>query len=199
MPNVALIQDGTEVARQRFADVGATFERCRAMLCEDGYTNFSFTVFMDEEVDLLLDGIDPNNWACLVFASNALRSEEVASALERRANDLRGYVTAAGGVVILHQIVDSLDSVLPADLAPLIVERGSDSASGPARAIDDRDVLLRYPFPVEWACMRDLTREELQRLRSAQPTSELTRHFFTHLREDALPPKLTALLRAPRR
>ena len=58
MPKIALIQDGTEVARQWVADVAASFERSCALLSESDVEEYSLRVFTDEAVGSLLDGVD---------------------------------------------------------------------------------------------------------------------------------------------
>ena len=197
MPRVALIQDGTEVARQRFADVRETFDACRRLLSDDGYVPFTFEEFTDEEVDFLLESVDPREWSCLVFASNALRSEEVANAVEHRHKDLHEYLRSSGGIVVLHQITDSFSPLLPDHLLPEVEPRSSSPGIGPPEADDVDDVLLHFPTPVEWSRLRDLTREELRTLRVQTPTSELSRQFFMALRRDSLPGQLRPVLTSP--
>ena len=156
MPGIALIQDGTEVARQWIADVEAVFECCRRSLSDYGVEEFALSVFTDEDATYLLDGLDRDEWACLVFASNALLSGQIESALERHRASVQRYVDGGGGVVVLHQWRDSLAPLLPAELLPPTAERDWSAAPTALRADDEDDVLLHYPFPVDWRTLRDV-------------------------------------------
>jgi len=150
VPRFAVIQDGTELARQTDADITGCYEECSELLSADG-TPFAVTVFTDEAVGFLLDRIDPGEYQCLVIASNALNSGQVEQAVERRKTELRRYLDRGGGIVVLHQATESLAAVLPEDLCPDIVdrasERGRDSADS-AVPYDADDVLLHYPATV---------------------------------------------------
>ena len=74
MPKVAVIQDGTELARQAYADIAGCFERSCELISADGL-EFTVQIFTDEGVGFLLDQIESGDYACLVFASNALGCE----------------------------------------------------------------------------------------------------------------------------
>ena len=156
MPGIALIQDGTEVARQWIADVAAVFDRCCGSLSERGVEEFALSVFTDEDAAYLLDGLDRDEWACLVFASNALLSGQIESALERHRASVHRYVDAGGGVVVLHQWRDSLAPLLPVELLPPTAERDWSRSPTTLRADDVHDVLLHYPFRVDWGALRDV-------------------------------------------
>ena len=156
MPGIALIQDGTEVARQWIADVEAVFDQCRRSLSDCGVEKFALSVFADEDAAYLLDGLDSDEFACLVVASNALLSGQVESALARHRTNVQRYIAGGGGVVVLHQWRDSLDPLLPAKLLPTTPERDWSRAPTELRADDENDVLLHYPFPVDWGALKDV-------------------------------------------
>lgn len=193
MPRVAILLDGAEAARQRFADVTENLESCRRSLASDGYTSYAFEYFSDEEAGRLVDLLGGPDWSCLVLASNALRSAEVANIIRRRSVDLHRFIRRGGGVVVLHQIAASLTPLLPNDLAPPVSARvGGELVS--ARAIDGADVLLRYPEGVAVAHLRDLSADEIGSLRLSKPTSELASFFFTMYPRSGLPPSLKPVL-----
>ncbi len=147
---IAVIQDGTELVRQTDADVADCYERCCALLSADG-TNFTSQTFTDDTVGNLLEHIDPDEHRCLVLASNALISERIEYALTRSAEQLRHYLAAGGGLIILHQLVDSLAGVLPDDLCPGLADRKSARSALRATAHDQDDLLLNYPERVALA------------------------------------------------
>lgn len=195
MPKVAVIQDGTEVARQRFADVAASFVRCGDLLGGEPYLDFTLQTFTDEQVDFLLDAIDRREWSCIVFASNALRSGEVVRAIERHHNTLHRYIESGGGVVLLHQIITAFEPVLPSQFAPTIRDRTVPSGAGLAESCSQTaDILLNFPIPVIWQTLRDLEKAELTALRSRARTSELGSLFFKVLERDTLPATLRPVL-----
>ena len=147
MPKIAVIQDGTELARQTYADASDCFKDCCDLLSADG-TSFTMQVFSDDAVGYLLDGLNPREYSCLVFASNSLLSGQIGRALNRRQDDLQRYLRQGGGMVVLHQLRDSLQPVLPVELCPNLVDRRL--ARGEARATteDPNDVILRYPSTI---------------------------------------------------
>jgi hypothetical protein len=196
MPKVALILDGTEAARQRFADVHETFERCLQTLRSDGYTDLILDVFTDEEVEALLQDIDSAHWAAIVFASNALRSEEVSAAVRRRSSDVHRYLRKGGGLLVLHHVTSSLSPLLPTTLCPAVISRASQSGLGRAQPVPPTDVLLRFPQEVDCELLRDLTQDELQQVRTVQHTSELPSLFFTAYQRSGLPATLKPVLEA---
>jgi hypothetical protein len=147
LPRVAIIQDGTEVARQVYADIASSFERCCDMLSLDG-SEFVPTTFTDEAVGYLLDRIDPAEYACLVFSSNALLSGQVNRALMHQRESLLRYLAAGGGLVLLHQLCDSLEAVLPDELCVSLLDRRAARGSGRAELYDPADALLHYPITV---------------------------------------------------
>jgi hypothetical protein len=195
MPKIALIQNGTEITRQ-LAGVVETFEACCHELSDGRFTEFSSKLFLDEEVGFLLDGIDSEEWACLVFASNALIPGEVEDALELRREHMRNYVSSGGGVIVLHQWRDTLAPVLPSGVLPTLVSRTSKRGTASARALDPGDVLLNYPATVSWPVLRDLKDDELRTEQG--PASELESLFFKALDPDTLPASLKPVLASPR-
>jgi hypothetical protein len=154
MARFAVIQDGTELARQTEADIAGCFERCGELLSVDG-GSFEPTIYTDEAVGPLLDRITADEYRCLVVASNALTSGQIERELARRRANLSRYLAAGGGIVVLHQLVDSLSSLLPDDLAPAVVARSSARGDQPATAYDPDDILLRYPCEVDLAGFTD--------------------------------------------
>ena len=154
MPNIALVQDGAEVARQRYADVYAHFVRaCEELSSTRGLT-FTLHVFTDDEVRFLLRGISSEEFSCVVFASNALLSNEVCQAVTAHRQDFEEYVRAGGGLLLLHQFRASLEDVLPEDLCPRLVDRQS-RGQGQAHADASNDITLCYPNSARLDGLRD--------------------------------------------
>ena len=154
MPNIALVQDGAEVARQRYADVYGEFVRaCNELSANRGLT-FTLQVFTDDAVRFLLRGISPDEYSCVVFASNALLSNEVCRAVAAYRQDFEDYLRAGGGLFLLHQFRSSLDDVLPPELCPRLVDRNTGS-QGQAFADRPNDITLRYPKSCDLDGLRD--------------------------------------------
>jgi hypothetical protein len=147
MPRVAIIQDGTEVARQTEADITGCFEACTDLLSRDGNA-YDIRLFPDEAAGALLQAITVEDFDCVVFASNALNSGTIERAVERRGEQLRSYLEEGGGIVILHQVAPSLSFLLPDDLCPVLADRNSPKGSGRTSADDTDDVLLHFPLDV---------------------------------------------------
>jgi hypothetical protein len=194
VPRIALIQDGTEVARQRFADVAGVFERACATLSQEASADFALRAFTDEDVGYLLDGIEREEWSCLVFASNALLSGQVENAVTRHREKLHRYVADGGGVIVLHQQRDSLEPLLPAELLPETHEREAERGATAVRADDPNDLLLHFPVAVAWTDLRDLRPEELRR--ADDRGSELPSFFFKAIDRASLPRALKPVLSA---
>jgi hypothetical protein len=150
VPRIAVIEDGTELARQTDADITGCFEQCCSLLSADGPT-FSAQVFTDEAAGYLIERVNPDEHACLVVASNALNSGQIERALERRRAQLRSYVDRGGGLMILHQMTESLAAVVPDELCPVIADRASKRGEHVATAYDPGDQLLHFPVPVPLA------------------------------------------------
>jgi hypothetical protein len=196
VPRFALIQDGTETTRQRFADVLGCFKRCASDLSDQRFSQFSFEVFTDERVGALLETVDPDEWACLVFASNALLSGEVENAVTAQAEPLHEYLAAGGGLVVLHQQRDDLAPLLPDDMLPELRERTSarGATSTEPAAGAQADVVLRYPDAVDWTCLRDIRPDEVAALRDAGHALELPSFFFKVIEGTSLPAALRPVL-----
>jgi hypothetical protein len=182
VPRIAVIQDGTELARQTDADVAGCFERCCELLSADGGT-FTAQVFTDDSVGYLLEHADSGEYQCLVLASNALISEQVGHALERSQDKLRKYLDHGGGLVVLHQLVDSLAIALPDDLCPALADRVSPRGEDQAVARDPGDVLLNYPEQVS-----------LEQYRDGEIMAGPPSLFYKALRPDSLPEKLRPIV-----
>ena len=88
---VALVQDGAEATRLSIADV---FEFVR-QTCDAVGPGIELTAYADERVEPLLRGDVDDDVACIVLASNALRSSAVAAAARRHRDELRRFVAAA--------------------------------------------------------------------------------------------------------
>src|SRR5687768_896744 len=102
MATVALITSGSELHRQPYADVVSFFERCLAepVPLRHEFSEARLVVYADDEVDHLLNGVDPRAHSCLVFASNALMSPAIATAVRQHDESLRRFVRRGGGVVM---------------------------------------------------------------------------------------------------
>ncbi|HLK00487.1 MAG TPA: hypothetical protein VKU39_11340, partial [Streptosporangiaceae bacterium] len=148
---IAVIQDGTELARQTDADISGVFERCCELLAADGL-DASAVYVTDDMATGLIEQLDPDAYACVVVASNALNAGRVERALTQGRSRLRSYLDAGGGLVLLQQIVADL-SVLPLDQVPGFTERRS--PHGAATALDPDDLLFSYPVPVALEQFRD--------------------------------------------
>lgn len=183
MARFAVIQDGTELARQTEADITGRFEQCGELLSADG-GSFQPTIYTDEAVGPLLDRISVDEYQCLVVASNALTSGQIERVLARRRPDLSRYLAAGGGIVVLHQLVDSLSSILPDELSPAVVPRSSPRSDEPATAYDPDDILLNYP------CDVDLTGFTDGGLPDGPPSL-----FYVALAPESLPERLKPVLR----
>ena len=118
--------------------------------------HFSLQVFTDDDLGFLLDGLSREEWQCLVFASNSLNSGRIEQALQKGRASLESFIATGGGVVLLHQVRNSLAPVLPADLEPGLHERTCPRGEGKTAAPDSDDVLFHFPESVEWAALRDL-------------------------------------------
>jgi hypothetical protein len=156
MLKIALIQDGTEVARQSHADVRACFD----CVCEEApyqAGRWSLEVFTDTAVKYLLEGLSNHDYDAVVLASNALLSSAVRDALDKGRGQLHSYLDHGGGLVLLHQLVDSVDWLIPQLPDDAHVDRDTVAAPEGAQArLEDRgDVLLRYPVSVEENSLRD--------------------------------------------
>lgn len=156
MPKIALIQDGTEVGRQWFGDVVGHLQRCCERLSDGRFVHFSLQVFTDDDLGFLLDGLTRDEWQCLVFASNSLNSGRVEHELRKGHLTLGAFIASGGGVVVLHQVRESLELLLPAKLEPRLRERTSPRGDGTTVAPDPTDVLLHFPHAVDWSIARDL-------------------------------------------
>jgi hypothetical protein len=146
MPRIAVVQDGTELARQTDADISGCFEACCELLSADG-TAYEHTVFTDEAATAMLQGLDAHDYDCIVFASNSLNAGLIHEAAERHHRELWRYLAAGGGIVVLHQVSPSLSEVLPADVRPDMIDRSSTRDSAVTTAVDDDDVLLTPTDP----------------------------------------------------
>jgi hypothetical protein len=191
---IALIQDGTEVTRQRFADVSGVFQQCCGRLGEERFVDFSIEQQTDDEVVPLLDGVDPEEWSCLVFASNALQSEAIAEALKKHRADVHRYLAEGGGLVVLYQARANLSLLLPRELRPTFGERLSERGVGQARAADADDILVRYPCRVPWETLRDYDPEQLATVREEGFGSELQSLFHNIVTPTGLPSSFKKVL-----
>ncbi len=197
MPNIAIVQDGAEVVRQRFADTAETLERIEAILDRDGYLNFVFKVFPDDKAAHLLDGIRRAEWDCVVFVSNATRSGDVEAALKLHRDHLKRYISDGGGIVILHQIGDgALATILPDEICPDSFGRNWEDFPSRTEAEDPDDVLLNFPETVTWSDLRDLEPGELASFRAQTRSGELGLHYYKLIKRDTLPAKLMPVLRS---
>jgi hypothetical protein len=193
VPRIAVIQDGTEVARQRFADVSVRFQACCENLSREGVGEFTAQTFVDDDTLDLFAALDPDEWGCLAFASNALRSGKVETALVRRADDVGRYIRAGGGIVVLHQSRESLAPLLPTELLPAMAERTAPRGEIHVHPVARDDVLLHYPTAVDWSVLRDFTEQEV-RTSGARAGSELPSLFFRTLDRETLPAALIPVL-----
>lgn len=155
MPHIAVIQNGTDVARSAWADVISCYQESCRLLSANG-EQFDLTFYSDETVAPLLEALDRSEVDCLVFATNALTSEQVARAADRHAGRLRDFLHRGGGLVVLHQWLESLDVVLPEELRPKMTTRTGaepDDISLSSGARDDS--VLHVPSSVMVDRLRD--------------------------------------------
>jgi hypothetical protein len=186
MPRVALIQDGTEVARQRYADVSELFRACCEDLSSARGLQFSLHTFVDDSVRLLLNGITPDEFDCMVFASNALLSDKVSDAVANHSRELEQYVRTGGGMLLLHQFRPSLSDVLPEELCPKLVDRGVIEETKAVSDVEvEDDVILHYP-----------NRVLLESLADGKHRLGPSRLYWKALSAGSLPQKLRPILRA---
>jgi hypothetical protein len=150
---IALIQDGTEVARQSYADVATTFANaCATIPAQDN--SWEIDAYADESVAYFLDGLTPKMCSCVVVASNALLSESVRSALRNGIDELHRYIAQGGGLVVLHQLVDDIGWLLPYEMEIRLIDRQT-TAEMTARSQDQDDVLLWFPHQVDPTDLKD--------------------------------------------
>ena len=71
MPRFALLQNGSDVARHQRSDVNQAYEDCCARLSASIGVEYSFESFYDEGVGPLLDGLNVDDFDCVVLSSNA--------------------------------------------------------------------------------------------------------------------------------
>jgi hypothetical protein len=155
MPRVAVIQNGTDVARSSWADVVRCYQDSCGLLSGHG-GDFTPEFVVDAAVGPLLDGLDRSDIACLVFATNALTSDQVVRAVAKRTERLHDFVRGGGGLVVLHQWLETLAPVVPDDRCPVLANRvGPAPAPGPVETRGRDDVLLHAPAHVDLERLRD--------------------------------------------
>jgi len=154
MPRIAVVQNGTDVARSSWADVVDCYQESCRLLSGPG-VEFTATFVVDDAVGPLLDGLDGSDIACVVFASNSLTSDRVANAVARRAERLREFVRGGGGLVVLHQWLDSLAPVVPDDLCPQMATRVGLAPAPSSIEFLGQDVLMHVPAEVDRSRLRD--------------------------------------------
>jgi hypothetical protein len=196
VPKLALVQDGTEGARQRFADVLSCYQRCCEDLSDGRFMQFELDVFTDERVASLIQNLDPDEWGCVVFASNALLSGAVEDAVLSHQERFHAYLRAGGGLVVLHQQRDDLAPLLPGDLLPEMHERTSPRGSTAVRPAPgaEADILLRWPADADWNTLGDLDEYAVAALRSEGHLIELPSLYFKAFAADSLPGGLQPVL-----
>lgn len=147
MPRIAVVQDGTELARQTDADITGYYEACCEVLSRDG-SGYEAQIFTDQAAAAVLKGLAAEDFDCVVFASNALNAGSIQDAVRGERSRLPQYLRAGGGIVILHQVSETPLGALPDDLRPGLADRSSGRGSAVAIADDRDDVLLHYPTAV---------------------------------------------------
>ncbi len=168
---IAVIQDGTELARQTDADISGVFERCCELLAADGL-DASAAYVTDDMATGLIEQLDPDAYACVVVASNALNAGRVERALTQGRARLRSYLDAGGGLVLLQQIVTDL-SVLPLDQVPGFTERGSPHGAATAGSLARRRCTTVPCPPVP--CLTRSSRSWPTATMSSSPAATITR------------------------
>jgi hypothetical protein len=183
MVKIAVVQNGTDVARSSWADVADTYRACAALLSDEVLT-VTVEFFADEVVGRMLAELDRDTFACVVFTSNALTSDQVHRAVVRHLEQLHGYLAKGGGLVVLHQWLDSLSPVIPDRLCPTMATRQSAAPDpNPVHPFRRDDVLLHYPVEVA-----------VDRLRDGGHESGPAWLFYKALDLPALPDALKAVL-----
>lgn len=187
MPRFALLQDGSDVGRHARSDVIGVYEACAVTLTKEIGVHFSFEPFYDQTAASLFDGLSVDKFECIVFASNAMLSDEVLWASERHLSNLYRFVEDGGGIVVLHQWRDSLEPFLTKDLLPTLKSRLQENLDQvSARAVGRDDGLLHFPFNISLETIHDSKRD-------AAPD----RLFFKVMSTRSLPPKLKPVLDKP--
>jgi hypothetical protein len=155
MARFAVVQNGTDVARSSWADTAECYRAC-ARLASDDITVLTPEFYADDAAESLLATLDPDELACLVLTSNALTSGQVMRGVTRHLDRLHEYIDNGGGLLVLHQWLDSLAPVVPAHLCPPMFTRRS-QAPDPAGVHTHRrdDLLLHFPEPVDIDGLRD--------------------------------------------
>ncbi|RDV10449.1 hypothetical protein DXK94_07860 [Arthrobacter sp. RT-1] len=155
---IAVIQNGTEVSRSSWADVAADYFQEAVRLISGDVVDAGVEFFADDEVNRLLATLD-NDVACIIFATNSLTSDRVNRAVADHLEKLHAYIDRGGGVIVLHQWLDSLSSVLPHDLCPAMATRTSPAPDPtpvyPPQVNDMDDIVLHYPIEVAFDGLRD--------------------------------------------
>ena len=155
MPRIAVVQNGTDVARSSWADVVSCYEDACALLSQPG-GEFTPTFYADESVAPLLESLNVSELDCIVFATNALTSDQVVRAVTRHTGRLRGFLRDGGGLVVLHQWLDSLAVVLPDTLLPTMNTRRPPAPDvEPLHSAGADDALLHVPGLIDPSRLHD--------------------------------------------
>ncbi|WP_140416518.1 hypothetical protein [Arthrobacter globiformis] len=159
MGTIAVIQNGTDVSRSSWADVAADHFHEAVRLLSDGVISANVEFFADDEAGHLLASLDTNDVVCVVFATNSLTSDRVSRAVAKNLKNLHAYINRGGGLVLLHQWVNSLSSVLPNNLCPAMGTRTSPAPDPepvrPPQSDGTDDIVLHYPIQVSLDKLRD--------------------------------------------
>jgi hypothetical protein len=154
MSMIAVIQNGTDVSRSSWADVADCFHEAARLICDD-IVNVGLQFFADDEVEHLLASL-ADDVDCIVFATNSLTSDRVQRAVANNRKRLHRYIDNGGGLVLLHQWLDTLSMVLPKQMCPAMATRTSPAPDpAPVQRQNRDDILLHYPMQSSTDRLRD--------------------------------------------
>lgn len=154
MGTIAVVQNGTDVSRSSWADVADCFREA-ARLISDEVTVVSVDFYADDEANHLFASLD-SDLKCIIFATNSLTSERVRRAVSRHTARIHEFIENGGGLILLHQWLDSLSVVLPEPFCPAMATRTSDAPNPtPVDKAGRDDILLHFPFQTPMDRLRD--------------------------------------------
>lgn len=155
---ILLVEDGSEAVRQPHADSEAFFRD----VLQGSYLKqreLELKVAIDDDCLHELSGVTPGEFACIVFASNALiRSDgPIARAFQNCQEDIERYIGSGGCVVILHQSFpgEVWEPSFLKFLGPVRVNSRSDPSTPLAAQWRGTPLVAQFPNQVTAANLRE--------------------------------------------